>query len=142
MVESSPRENEPREAKPLRRILLADDEPDILRIARISLEMVGGYEVATCFSGSELLERLPDFKPDLVITDVVMPDMAGLEVLEALRRIDGCESLPVVFFTGIGPADELEKLRQAGAVEIILKPFDPMKFSDRVAEIWRSCHER
>jgi len=123
----------------LRRILLADDEPDILEISRIALETVGGYEVATCFSGRELLQLLPEFKPDLVVTDVVMPDMAGREVLDAMHRSAGFESVPVVFLTALERPDELEELRRAGAVEIIQKPFDPMTLADKVADIWKGC---
>ncbi|MBD3857523.1 MAG: response regulator [Acidobacteria bacterium] len=70
----------------MQRILLADDEPDILEISRIALETVGGFEVSVCLSGKTLLERLPEFKPDLVIVDVLMPDMTGPEVFEEIRR--------------------------------------------------------
>jgi CheY-like chemotaxis protein len=140
MVTNEPRAPAAPASKELRTILLADDEPDILEISRIALETVGGYQVAICFSGQELLQLLPEFKPDLVVTDVVMPDMAGLEVLTALHRIAGFEAVPVVFLTALERPEELEELRRAGAVEIIQKPFDPMTLSDRVAEIWKALH--
>ena len=121
---------------PLRKILLADDEPDVLEISRIALESVGGYEVAACSSGQELLERLADFEPDLIIIDVVMPDMAGLEVLQALRQVNGHAATPVVFLTGVIHGGELAALRGSGAVDIILKPFNPMTLAARLKEIW------
>jgi CheY-like chemotaxis protein len=139
MVTTESRESATSAPQELRRILLADDEPDILEISRIALETVGGYEVATCFSGRELLQLLPEFKPDLVVTDVVMPDMAGREVLDAMHRSAGFESVPIVFLTALERPDELEELRRAGAVEIIQKPFDPMTLAEKVADIWKGC---
>lgn len=139
MVTTESRELAASAPQELRRILLADDEPDILEISRIALETVGGYEVATCFSGRELLQLLPEFKPDLVVTDVVMPDMAGREVLDAMHRSAGFESVPIVFLTALERPDELEELRRAGAVEIIQKPFDPMTLAEKVADIWKGC---
>jgi CheY-like chemotaxis protein len=124
----------------LQRILVADDEPDLLEIARIALETLGGYEVATCQSGSELLRLLPEFGPDLVVVDVLMPDMGGIEVFDALRREPGYEDLPVVFLTGLVLERDLEELRASGAADIITKPFDPMTLADRIGRIWEGSH--
>ena len=126
----------------LQRILLADDEPDILEVARIALQTVGGYEVSACTSGAELLERLPEFDPDLVVIDVLMPDMAGLEVLENVRATPGCEKLPVIFLTGLVQEKDLQELRQSDAAEIIRKPFDPMTLADRIDGVWESFRGR
>jgi CheY-like chemotaxis protein len=124
------------EGASLRKILLADDEPDVLEVSRIALESVGGYEVVACSSGEELLARLADFEPDLVIIDVVMPDMAGLEVLKALRQVNGYADTPVVFLTGVIHGGELAALRDSGAVDVIRKPFNPMTLAERLKEIW------
>lgn len=123
----------------LQRILLADDEPDILEIARIALETVGGYEVSVCGSGEELLARIPEFDPDLVVVDVLMPDMTGLEVLERLREVPGYQSVPVVFLTGIIQEEELDALRQSGPAAIITKPFDPMTLADHIDSVWETA---
>ena len=125
----------------LQRILLADDEPDILEVSRIALETVGGFEVAVCDSGAELLRRLPDFSPDLIIIDVMMPDMAGPEVLARVRLIPGFGEMPVVFLTGVINGDELKNLRNSGAADVILKPFDPMTLADRIGGIWGSADD-
>ena len=129
-------------ASTLQRILLADDEPDILEIARIALQTVGGYEVSACTSGAELLERLPEFDPDLVVIDVLMPDMAGLEVLENVRATPGYETVPVIFLTGLVQEKDLQELRQSDAAEIIRKPFDPMTLADRIDGVWESFRGR
>ena len=120
----------------MQRILLADDEPDILEVSRIALETVGGFEVAVCSSGAELLQRLPDFSPDLIIIDVMMPDMAGPEVLTRVRQVPGFDETPVIFLTGVINGNELKNLRDSGASDVILKPFDPMTLADRIDGIW------
>jgi two-component system OmpR family response regulator len=124
----------------LQRVLLADDEPDLLEIARIALETLGGFEVATCASGEEFLRLLPIFKPDLVVIDVLMPDLGGLEVFEKMRTMEGFESVPAVFLTGLVLARDLEKLRASGAADVITKPFDPMTLADRIGGVWKGAH--
>ena len=125
----------------LQRILLADDEPDILEVSRIALETVGGFEVAVCSSGAELLQRLPDFRPDLIVVDVMMPDMAGPEVLARVQQLPGFAGTPVIFLTGVVNGSELKALRDSGAADVILKPFDPMKLADRISGIWDSVDD-
>jgi len=122
----------------LQRILLADDEPDILEISRIALETVGGYEVAVCESGTRFLQLVVEFDPDLVIIDALMPDMNGLEVLAAMRRIEGFEETPAVFLTGLVLERDLRELRQSGAVDVVTKPFDPMALPQRIQGIWKA----
>lgn len=124
----------------LQRILLADDEPDILEIARIALETVGGFEVSVCSSGKKLIERLYEFEPDLVIVDVLMPDMTGPEVFEEIRRRPEFDAVPVIYLTGVIQEEELEDLRKTGITEVILKPFDPMTLADRINDVWKGTH--
>ena len=126
----------------LQRILLADDEPDILEISRIALETVGGFEVSVCLSGKTLLERLPEFRPDLVIVDVLMPDMTGPEVFEEIRRRPEYDEVPVIYLTGVIQEEELEDLRETGVADIILKPFDPMTLADRINGVLKGSHGR
>jgi CheY-like chemotaxis protein len=126
----------------LQRILLADDEPDILEISRIALETVGGFEVLVCSSGKKLLERLSGFEPDLVIVDVLMPDMTGPEVFEEIRRRPEFDAVPVIYLTGVIQEEELEDLRETGVADVILKPFDPMTLADRINDIWKGTHGR
>lgn len=122
----------------MQRILLADDEPDILEISRIALQTVGGYEVAVCESGAGFLKLLPEFKPDLVIIDALMPDMNGLEVLSRMRLVDEFRETPAVFLTGLVLDRDLRDLRASGAEAVITKPFDPMKLPQRIDDIWKA----
>ena len=126
----------------LQRVLIADDEPDILEISRIALEAVGGFEVLVCSSGTKLLERLSAFQPDLVIVDVLMPDMTGPEVFEEIRRRPEFDDVPVIYLTGVVQEDELDDLRKTGVADVILKPFDPMTLADRINGVWKSTNGR
>jgi CheY-like chemotaxis protein len=125
----------------LQKILLADDEPDIVEIARIALETLGGYEVLACGSGSEVLELVRDFRPDLVVIDVLMPDLGGVEVVDRIRGLQGFETLPFVFLTGLVFEPDLKKLWEAGPVEIITKPFDPMTLAERIERVWEKVDD-
>lgn len=126
----------------LQRVLIADDEPDILEISRIALETVGGFEVLVCSSGEMLLERLSGFQPDLIVVDVLMPDMTGPEVFEEIRRRPEYDEVPVIYLTGVIQEEELEDLRETGVADIILKPFDPMTLADRINGVWKGSHGR
>ena len=122
--------------------LAVDDEPDILEISRIALEVVGGFEVVVCGSGSELLDQVVRFRPDLIVMDVLMPGMDGIETLGSLRRKAEFNAVPVVLLTGLAPEIELQKLEEAGTAGVIRKPFDPMTLADRLIEIWAAANER
>jgi len=98
-------------------------------------------QVAVCSSGAELLQRLPDFCPDLIVIDVMMPDMAGPEVLARVRQLPGFADTPIIFLTGVVNGSELKALRASGAADVILKPFDPMTLADRIGGIWGSVDD-
>jgi CheY-like chemotaxis protein len=120
--------------------MLADDEPDILEISKIALETIGGYEVAVCTSGKDLLEQLTDFEPDLIVVDVLMPDLTGPQVLVELRRVPEYADTPVIYLTGVMQREGEDDLRATGVVDIILKPFDPMTLAHRLEGIWKEIH--
>ena len=120
----------------LQRILCVEDEPDIQAVARMALEMVGGFEVRVCSSGDEALRELQAWQPDLVLLDVMMPGMDGPSTLKALRALPGLERLPVAFMTAKVQSGEVAQYKALGALDVIAKPFDPMKLSDQVRAIW------
>jgi CheY-like chemotaxis protein len=120
----------------LQRVLFVEDDPDILTVARMSLEAVGGFQVLACSSGAEALEQVGRFGPDLILLDVMMPGMDGLEILESLRRLPEAAEIPVVFMTAKVQAREVARYRELGAVDVIAKPFDPMALPVTVRSIW------
>lgn len=120
----------------LERILYVEDEPDIQAVARLALEQLGGFIVEVCSSGQEALQKLPQFKPDLVLLDVMMPGMDGPTTLLALRALPEGADKPVVFMTAKVQPQEVAQYRQLGAVDVIPKPFDPMTLAEKVRAIW------
>ena len=124
-----------------RKILYVEDEPDIQTVAKLALEMTGGFEVQVCSSGEEALESLAGFAPDLVLLDVMMPGMDGPTTLAALRKRAGGETVPVIFLTAKSQASEVSAYRNAGAIGVIAKPFDPMTLASQISELWSHRNE-
>jgi len=123
--------------KALNKILFVEDEPDIQYVACLALESVGGFTVKACASGKEALQLATNFMPDLILLDVMMPEMDGVTTLQLLRKLPGCESIPAIFLTAKTRAQDVEQLKRAGALDIVPKPFDPMTLSRTVLEIWQ-----
>lgn len=123
-------------ARELKRILYVDDEPDIRSVAKMSLEMVGGFTVLICASGAEALEKVVDFAPDLILLDVMMPEMDGPATLAALRHIPALAEIPILFFTAKVQSGEVEQFKSLGAVDVVAKPFKPMELPQTLRTIW------
>lgn len=120
----------------LERILYAEDEPDIQAVAKLALEMVGGFKVLICNSGTETLERVSEFAPDLILLDVMMPGMDGPSTLQRLRANPATAGIPAIFLTAkVQPAEVLQ-YQEMGALDAIAKPFDPMTLAANVRAIW------
>jgi DNA-binding response OmpR family regulator len=105
--------------EPKKRILVVDDEPGILRIVEIQLRL-NGYEALTTTSGAEAIEIVRQKKPDLVLLDILMPDITGLDVLDSVRTFS---KVPVIIFS----ADQnvVDTAVKLGANGTIPKPFNP-----------------
>lgn len=124
----------------LSKILYVEDDPDIQEVAIMALEMLGGYTLCVCSGGAEAIGAAPDFQPDLILLDVMMPDMDGPTALTHLRALDGLADTPAVFMTAkVMPAD-IAHYKAMGAADVIAKPFDPMVLATRIGEIWEAAH--
>ncbi|WP_242334946.1 MULTISPECIES: response regulator [Anaeromyxobacter] len=123
-------------ARPLRRVLVVDDERDIRTVARIALEAVGGFEVAECASGTDAIARLDELRPDLILLDVMMPGTDGPATLAALRACAGTQAPVVVFLTARVQPGEVAAYGAMGAAGVVTKPFDPLALAAEVLAIW------
>lgn len=123
----------------LRRILLVEDNPDIRTIVKAALEMVGGFEVHACATGAEALAAVAGFAPQLILLDVMMPDLDGPGVLARLRERPDVAGIPVVFLTAKATKDEVQRLRALGAADVLTKPFDPMTLHEKVKASWEAA---
>lgn len=120
----------------LQRILMVEDDPDIQIVVRMALEAVGGYTVEVCSGGQQALDAIEGFAPDMVLLDVMMPDMDGPTVLHHLRARPASREIPIVFMTAKVQAHEISSYREMGALDVISKPFNPMTLSAKLASIW------
>jgi len=123
----------------LHKILYVEDEPDIQAIAQIALENVGGFELKICGSGQEAIQQAAGFKPDLILLDVMMPGMDGPTTLQELRKLDELANTPVMFMTAKVQPQEIEHFKSLGAIEVIAKPFDPMKLAETIQQAWEAA---
>lgn len=116
-------------------ILLIEDDPDIQKMVRLSLKFQGGHKVSVASDGREGLEKAAAEHPDLILLDVMMPEMDGYETCRRLKADPATQDIPVVFLSARAQQAEIEKGRELGAVGYLVKPFDPMTLSDQLSEI-------
>ena len=120
----------------LTHVLCVDDDPDILEVAQISLELVGGLTVTGLGGGALCLAEAEGIRPDLILLDVMMPGMDGPATLKALKDVPALKAIPVVFMTARVQEVEVEQYLAMGAAAVIPKPFDPMVLADQIKAIW------
>ena len=115
--------------------LVADDEPHIGRIIKMKLEQ-GPFRVTLAYDGREaldVLEREKDIR--IVLLDLMMPHLSGLDVLAAMRNDDRMRSLPCIILTAAGQEQQHQRALELGATEFLTKPFSPKKLYARAAEL-------
>lgn len=122
--------------QPLQRVCYVEDDADIQRIVRMSLERIGKLTVEVVGDSTRAVEAIRAFKPDLVMLDWMMPIMDGPAVFRALREQDDLKALPVVFITAKASQRELDELRTMGAAGAISKPFSPKDLPEQLRAIW------
>jgi DNA-binding response OmpR family regulator len=114
-------------------ILVVDDEKRMVRFIRLNLEQ-DGYQVISAYNGSEALEQVRTALPNLVLLDVMMPDIDGFEVLKKIRE---ASSVPVIMLTAKGEEDDRIRGLELGADDYITKPFSPRELVSRVKAVLR-----
>lgn len=116
-----------------RKLLLVDDDENIRFVAELSLE--GEWQISSASSGRQALELAVDYKPDVILLDMMMPGMTGAEVFAKLRQIDVTKGIPVIFMTAKVQKEEVAQYMALGATGVILKPFDPMSLSEEIEQM-------
>ena len=121
---------------PLKKVLYCEDEPDIRTIAEIALGSVGGLQVRLCEHGGLAVQAAREFQPDLIVLDVMMPQLDGPGALRALRADPVLAKIPIVFMTAKAMPGEIASLKSLGALDVIPKPFDPMTLASTLCALW------
>ena len=118
------------------KVLIVDDEPDVVEILRYNLTKEK-YEVLTAFNGIDALELAIKYIPDLIIMDIRMPGISGIETCRKLRLIDSLKTIPVLFLTA--DSDEYTTMNafEAGANHFITKPIRPSILLEMIQELFR-----
>jgi two-component system, OmpR family, response regulator len=127
--------------RPLNRISYVEDDEDIQRIVRMSLERLGKMTVDIVSDPTMAIEAISAFKPDLVMLDWMMPKMDGPTLYREMRQHAQTRGLPVVFITAKAAQRDLDELMAMGAVATISKPFSPKDLPEQLRGIWRNLPE-
>ncbi len=119
----------------LSRVLVVEDDADIQKVVRMSLKIRGVGEVVVVDSGTECLERLSSFTPDVILLDVMMPHVDGYEICRRLKENPATRAIPVVFLTARAQKADRERGMKLGAAGYVTKPFDPMTLHDQIVAL-------
>ena len=113
-------------------VLIVDDEEDVRAIAQLGLEMGAGWKVLTASSGQEALVIAETDQPDVILLDLMMPDMDGRATLQQLKANPATRQIPVILVTAkIQPSDQ-ESFAQLDVAAVFAKPFRPLKLADQI----------
>lgn len=123
-----------------KKIVVADDEPFILSALQDTLSE--DYSVYTASNGKEAIKTVEKVMPDLIILDVMMPEMDGLEACKQLKRNKETASIPVIILTAKGQITDIEKGFKSGADAYVVKPFSPARLIEKVEEIFEKVEMR
>lgn len=124
----------------LTHIMHVEDDPSIQQVAKIALEVVGGFSVHTCSSGQQAIADYATVAPQLILLDVMMPGMDGPTTLAQLQQQFDLSKVPAVFMTAKVQSNEVASYKNLGAADVVVKPFDPMTLSDQIRQIWADFH--
>jgi CheY-like chemotaxis protein len=117
-----------------KRILIIDNEPMMQEVAQISLETVAGWDVTTASSGQEGLAKAQSEQPDVILLDVMMPDMDGITTFEKLQANPVTQPIPVILLTArMQPSDQVN-YKNLGLAAAIAKPFEPLTLATEIAQ--------
>ena len=122
--------------KPLKSILYVEDDLHVRTTAKLVMEVIGKFEVRECSSGREALVAARDFQPDLILLDVLMPELDGVNTLAMLRRMPHLAEVPALFVTGLTSEADLARYLEAGAIGVIPKPVMPMRLTGQLHSMW------
>ena len=123
-------------SKKLQSILYVEDDLHVRTTAKLVMEVIGKFEVRECSSGREALHAARDFQPDLILLDVLMPELDGVNTLAMLRRMPHLADVPALFVTGQTSESDIARYLEAGAIGVIPKPVLPLRLTGQLNAMW------
>lgn len=118
-----------------RRVLVVDDEEDVLEVTRMGLEMGAGWEVFTARSGQEAIVLATQQKPDVILLDWMMPDMDGRATLQALKADSLTAAIPVILVTAKAQSPSEDAFGGVDVIALFAKPFRPLKLAAEIERV-------
>lgn len=115
-------------------ILIADDSASMRAMLVAIVEALGDYQIVEATSGFEALRLLPREQVDLILTDINMPDINGLELISYLRKNPNYKDIPVFIISSEGNPKDIERGKQLGADEYVIKPFSPATLQQLISQ--------
>ncbi len=116
----------------MKKILIVEDEEILINLLQRKL-IQGGYDVLVARNGEEGLKLMKETIPDIVLLDIIMPKMGGIEVMEAMQKEDALKDIPVVIISNSGQPVEIDRIQKLGAKDWLIKTeFDPQEVVDKV----------
>lgn len=119
-----------------KRVLVVDDEKNILELVKYNLAQEG-YEVSLSTDGEEVLRKVEDIVPDLIILDIMLPGLDGFEVCRCLQKKDVTNKIPIIFLSAKSEVEDKVKGLDLGAADYLTKPFSPRELAARVKTVLR-----
>lgn len=117
------------------KILHVEDDKDVQEIAKIALQMSGEFELKQCLSALEALAIADEYRADILLLDVMMPEMTGDSLLAKLREMPHYVNTPAIFMTARAHDSEVDALKKAGGIAVIVKPFDPLTLGEKILSV-------
>ncbi|MCF7853084.1 MAG: response regulator [Simkaniaceae bacterium] len=125
------------DTRALKKIMIIDDDDDLLKLIEFSFKKHPTFEVKYQNSGEEAVQVAINDPPDFILIDVMMPQMNGFQVLQALKNIPKLKATVFVFFTAKARENEVKDFLKEGAYDVITKPFDVIKLPQIILDIWQ-----
>ncbi len=120
----------------MQKVLVVEDEADISELIRYNLELAK-FEVKAVLSGEEVFNAVNEFEPDLVLLDLMLPGLSGLEVCQRLKQSGDSKDIPIIMVTAKGEETDIIKGLELGADDYVTKPFSPQVLTARVSAVLR-----
>lgn len=118
----------------MKKIMIVDDEPGVVKMIRYLLEK-NSYLVVSATEGEEGLKLIQEEKPDLILMDIMMPTLDGNEVMKRLKGSEATKDIPIIMLSALGQEGDVAKSLELGAIDYVVKPFHPQELLDRLKKL-------
>lgn len=120
-----------------KKVLVVDDEKDFLKIIKLNLEQTDEYEVSTLMSAQDILSHVREFRPDIILIDILMPKVGGIEACQMLNDDDVGKTIPVIVLSALDKEIDKLKAYKSGVVDYLIKPVDINELIGRIEKALR-----